>query len=204
MKIDLEIGDIVLGGKFKNKRMKVKSIGVDDLGQPTINGRSLLKFRIEKKMPRDKWSAKSREESEKKVKITEKQLRNLVKQTLNESSDKSYNMMYNKAPVPVKSRASAEFAAAIKGKSLNEDSRVNKEATLMADLDNIASAIEEIAAGMYGLQDPGDPGAPVGDEMAGDLEMQVERLSAFYDQMVAHFESMDPESQSSPSSPRPR
>ena len=55
MKIDLEVGDIVLGGKFKNKRMKVKSIGVDDLGQPTINGRSLLKFRIEKKMPRDKW-----------------------------------------------------------------------------------------------------------------------------------------------------
>ena len=32
MKIDLEIGDIVLGGKFKNKRMKVKTIGVDDLG----------------------------------------------------------------------------------------------------------------------------------------------------------------------------
>ena len=76
MKLDLEIGDIVLGGKFKNKRMKVKSIGVDDLGQPTINGKSLLKFRIEKNMPRDKWSAKSREEAEKKVKITEKQLRN--------------------------------------------------------------------------------------------------------------------------------
>jgi hypothetical protein len=65
----------------------------------------------------------------------------------------------------------------------------------MADLDSIATAIEEIAAGMYGLQDPGEPGLAVGDEMAGDLEMQVERLTAFYDQMVSHFESMDPENQ---------
>ncbi len=194
MKLDLEIGDIVLGGKFKNKRMKVKSIGVDDLGQPTINGKSLLKFRIEKNMPRDKWSAKSREEAEKKVKITEKQLRNLVKQTLNESSDRSYKMTYDKAPVPVKSRASAEFTAIVKGKKvISEQSRQAKEATLMTDLDSIATAIEEIAAGMYGLQDPGDPGVPAGDEMASDLEMQVERLSAFYDQMVAHFESLDPE-----------
>ena len=63
----------------------------------------------------------------------------------------------------------------------------------MADLAMIVDAIEEIAAGMYGLQDPGDPGVPAGDEMAGDLEMQVERLNSFYDQMVAHFESMDPE-----------
>lgn len=200
MNIDLEIGDIVLGGKFKNKRMKVKTIGVDDLGQPTINGRSLLKFRIEKKMPRDKWSAKSKKDSEKKVKITEKQLRNIVKQTLNESSDRSYNMTYNKAPVPVKSRASAEFASVIKGKSLTE-SRVNKEATLMADLDSIATAIEEIAAGMYGLQDPGDPAQNAGDEMAADLEMQVERLTAFYDQMVAHFESMDDAKEFDPNAP---
>ena len=199
MKIDLEIGDIVLGGKFKNKRMKVKSIGVDDLGQPTINGKSLLKFRIEKNMPRDKWSAKSREEAEKKVKITEKQLRNLVKQTLNESSDRSYKMTHDKAPVPVKSRASAEFAAAIKGKPLNEESRVKKEANLMADLAMILDAIEEIAGGMYGLVDPGEgsrhesnPGT-AGDELANDLEMQVERLSTLYDQMTAHFESFDPE-----------
>ena len=150
MKIDLEIGDIVLGGKFKNKRMKVKTIGVDDLGQPTINGRSLLKFRIEKKMPRDKWSAKSKKDSEKKVKITEKQLRNIVKQTLNESSDRGYNMSYNKAPVPVKSRASAEFAAAIKGKPIHEaQDRIKVEAELMSDLDGAATAIEEIAAGMY-------------------------------------------------------
>ena len=200
MKIDLEIGDIVLGGKFKNKRMKVKTIGVDDLGQPTINGRSLLKFRIEKKMPRDKWSAKSKKDSEKKVKITEKQLRNMVKQTLNESSDRGYNMTYNKAPVPVRSRASAEFTAVIKGKNLTE-SRINAEATLMSDLDSIASAIEEIAAGMYGLQDPGDPSVSAGDEMAGDLEMQIQRLNDLHAAMVRHFESMDDAKEFDPNAP---
>ena len=76
---------------------------------------------------------------------------------------------------------------------LHEQSRQAKEATLMTDLDSIASAIEEIASGMYGLQDPGDPSMGAGDEMAQDLEMQVERLSDFYNKMVAHFESMDPE-----------
>mgnify|MGYP001208315128 FL=1 len=72
-------------------------------------------------------------------------------------------------------------------------SRVAKEAEMMADLDSIASSIEDIASGMYGLQDPGDPGMAAGDEMAQELEMQVERLSDFYNKMVAHFESFDPE-----------
>ena len=193
VEIDLEIGDIVLGGKFKNKRMKVKTIGVDDLGQPTINGKSLLKFRIEKNMPREKWSSKSREEAEKKVKITEKQLRNLVKQTLNESSSRSYKMNHINAPVPVKSRASAEFARIVKGRPLNEQSRPAKEGELLSDLNMVVTSIEEIAAGMYGLQDPGDPGVQAGDEMAQDLEMQIERLNGFYKQLQAHFESMDPE-----------
>ena len=57
--IDIEVGDIVLGGKFKNKRIEVKEIGKDDLGQPTINGKPLLKFRIEKHLPDDKKSKKT-------------------------------------------------------------------------------------------------------------------------------------------------
>jgi len=61
IKLDLEVGDIILTGRFKNKRTKVKKIGTDKLGQPTINGRSALKFRIEKNMPEDKWSKKTKE-----------------------------------------------------------------------------------------------------------------------------------------------
>ena len=56
MKLDIKVGDVLLGGKFKNKRIIVKEIGKDDLGQPTINGKPLLNFRIEKHLPDSKKS----------------------------------------------------------------------------------------------------------------------------------------------------
>jgi len=64
--LDIEEGDIILTGRFKNKRTVVKQIGVDELGQPTINGMKALNFRIEKLMPKDKWSKKSLELEKKK------------------------------------------------------------------------------------------------------------------------------------------
>ena len=54
MNIDLKIGDTILTGRFKNKKVVVKEFGVDDKGQPTVNGRPMLKFRIEKLIPRSK------------------------------------------------------------------------------------------------------------------------------------------------------
>jgi hypothetical protein len=51
MNIDLQIGDTILTGRFKNKKIVVKEFGVDDKGQPTVNGRPMLKFRIKKLMP---------------------------------------------------------------------------------------------------------------------------------------------------------
>ena len=43
--IDISIGDQILVGRFKNKKIEVKDIGVDKHGGPTINGRSILKIR---------------------------------------------------------------------------------------------------------------------------------------------------------------
>jgi|TARA_R110002074_G_scaffold224716_1_gene396201 hypothetical protein len=60
--LDIEKGDIVLTGKFKNKRAVVKELGEDENGHPTVNGKSILKFKIEKFLPKDKWSKKSKEE----------------------------------------------------------------------------------------------------------------------------------------------
>tara|TARA_Y100000310_G_C20539248_1_gene742399 strand:+ start:720 stop:962 length:243 start_codon:yes stop_codon:yes gene_type:complete len=60
--LDVKVGDVILTGRFKNKRRIVKKIGRDKYGQPTINGKSILKFKIEKLMPKKKWSAKSRKE----------------------------------------------------------------------------------------------------------------------------------------------
>ena len=82
--LDLEKGDVILTGRYKNKRKIVKSIGTDEWGQPTVNGKSILKFKIEKNMPKSKWSAKSRQELEenKIMKITEPQLRQLIREAL--------------------------------------------------------------------------------------------------------------------------
>jgi hypothetical protein len=44
--IDVDKGDTVLMGKFKNKRTTVKDIGTDDHGMPTINGKKAATFRI--------------------------------------------------------------------------------------------------------------------------------------------------------------
>lgn len=44
--IPINVGDVVLGGKFKNKRIVVKSIGKNEKGDITINGKPLMKFRI--------------------------------------------------------------------------------------------------------------------------------------------------------------
>ena len=59
LELDLEVGDVILTGRFKNKRTVVKDIGKDKLGQPTVNGMKVLSFRIEKLMPKEKWSKKS-------------------------------------------------------------------------------------------------------------------------------------------------
>ena len=65
MKLDIKKGDVILGGRFKNKRIIVKDIGVDENGQPTINGKSVLNFRIEKLLPDDKKSKQTQDEEKK-------------------------------------------------------------------------------------------------------------------------------------------
>ena len=59
--LDLKPGDVILTGRFKNKRVVVKSVGRDEYGHPTVNGKSILKFKIEKLLPKKKWSKKSKE-----------------------------------------------------------------------------------------------------------------------------------------------
>jgi hypothetical protein len=44
--LDIKVGDTILGGKFKNKKIKVKEIGKNEKGDVTINGKPLLRFRI--------------------------------------------------------------------------------------------------------------------------------------------------------------
>ena len=46
--IPVKVGDTILVGKFKNKKMVIKDIGKDKHGMPTINGRKATTFRIHK------------------------------------------------------------------------------------------------------------------------------------------------------------
>ena len=43
--IDVEVGDTIMTGRFKNKRTVVKSIGKDEHGMPNINGKKVVTFR---------------------------------------------------------------------------------------------------------------------------------------------------------------
>jgi tRNA nucleotidyltransferase/poly(A) polymerase/mannose-6-phosphate isomerase-like protein (cupin superfamily) len=52
--IPVEVGDTILTGRFKNKKTKVNIIGKDEHGMPTVNGRKVVNFRIEKKPKEDK------------------------------------------------------------------------------------------------------------------------------------------------------
>ena len=65
IQIPIEIGDVIRVGRFKNKKITVKEIGVDENNHPTVNGRGILKVRIEKLMP---------PKQENKMNITEQEL----------------------------------------------------------------------------------------------------------------------------------
>jgi len=78
--IDVKVGDTILTGKFKNKKTVIKTIGKDEHGMPTINGRKACNFRIAKK--------------EKIVK--ESQIRKVIREELlkEETADESH-IVYN-------------------------------------------------------------------------------------------------------------
>src|SRR6056300_1210821 len=44
--LPVNVGDTILTGRFKNKKTVVKTIGKDEHGMPTINGRKVVNFRI--------------------------------------------------------------------------------------------------------------------------------------------------------------
>ena len=57
VKLPIKVGDTVLMGRFKNKKVVVKSIDYNDKGDLLINGRPALKFRIIKKDTNEEFGA---------------------------------------------------------------------------------------------------------------------------------------------------
>ena len=52
--IPIKIGDTILVGKWRNKPVKVEKIGKDEYGLPTVNGKSIMKIRLQKKDKKEK------------------------------------------------------------------------------------------------------------------------------------------------------
>jgi hypothetical protein len=48
IKIPINVGDTILGGRFKNKKVIIKKIGKNAKGDITVNGKPLLKYRLVK------------------------------------------------------------------------------------------------------------------------------------------------------------
>ena len=46
IKLNIKVGDTIMGGKFLNKKTIVKTIDKNEKGDITINGKPLLRFRI--------------------------------------------------------------------------------------------------------------------------------------------------------------
>lgn len=83
IKIDLEIGDEILTGKFQNKRVIVKNFGTNDKNQPTVNGKPILKFRIAKLINKSEQVDVNHKIGENK-KMKKSELKKIVKEVLNE------------------------------------------------------------------------------------------------------------------------
>jgi hypothetical protein len=49
IQIDVKVGDTILMGRFKNKKVVVKTITYDEHGMPGINGKPACTFRLNKK-----------------------------------------------------------------------------------------------------------------------------------------------------------
>ena len=66
LNVDLKVGDMILVGKWKNRRAIVKGFGRDKNNQTTVKTDkgeySLFKFRINKTMPEDKKKQALQEE----------------------------------------------------------------------------------------------------------------------------------------------
>lgn len=49
IQIDVNVGDTILMGRFKNKKVVVKTITYDEHGMPVINGKPACTFRLNTK-----------------------------------------------------------------------------------------------------------------------------------------------------------
>jgi hypothetical protein len=48
VRLDIKVGDVILMGRFKNKKVTVKTISFDEHGMALVNGKPICTFRYQK------------------------------------------------------------------------------------------------------------------------------------------------------------
>ena len=46
--LDIKVGDVILMGRFKNKKVTVNTVTFDQYGMPLVNGKPICNFRYSK------------------------------------------------------------------------------------------------------------------------------------------------------------
>jgi len=109
IKLDVSVGDTILTGRFKNKKVKVKSIGRDKFGMPTINGKKIVTFR----KGNDRDFLKSVDENKEEIKVLQNFLTKHTKSAKKASS--MIKKYYKKVKKQFRGDSTRDVAMAIVG-----------------------------------------------------------------------------------------
>lgn len=120
--VDVDKGDEVLMGKFKNKKVTVKDIGTDSHGMPTINGKQATTFRTLKEM------------GNKDVHFI-----NIIKLYRNATFRKRINAyLFGRANMPANPNA---VARALRNMGYDEITQMEKELNIQPNLSEVSNVI---------------------------------------------------------------
>jgi hypothetical protein len=126
--IDVDKGDTVLMGKFKNKKVVVKDIGKDDYGMPTINGKKAATFRLGDKGQ----NIFKKDENIDEMKSTDVHFMNMIKLYRDSSFRKRINAYLFGKP---NQNNPTEVAKALRNMGYDEITQMEKELNLKPSFD---------------------------------------------------------------------
>jgi hypothetical protein len=124
--MDVDKGDTVLMGKFKNKKVVVKDIGKDDYGMPTINGKKAATFRLG-----DKGQNIFKKDEIDEMKSTDIHFMNMIKLYRNSTFRKRINAYLFGNPNKTNPTA---VAKALRNMGYDEITQMEKELNIKPDL----------------------------------------------------------------------
>jgi hypothetical protein len=131
--VDVDKGDTVLMGKFKNKKVVVKDFGKDDHGMPTINGKVATTFRMGQKGQ----NVFDKDESVNEMGNKDIHFMNIIKLYRDSTFRKRINFyLFGRVNIPSNANA---VARALRNMDYNEITQMEKELNIQTNLDEVST-----------------------------------------------------------------